>query len=376
MTRPWNFAAGPAVLPEPVLEQAASEMLDWQNTGMSVMEMSHRGPLFSQIIAQAEQNLRDLLALPDDFAAIFMQGGATGQNGILPLNLINRRPDSKADYVLTGRWSAKSFSEARSFGDMAVAATSGEATTIDGQQAAAWSWFPDVADWQLRPDASYLHFCTNETVGGVEWANWPELQRVRDLGVPVVIDASSQILSRPIDFNYVDVVYAGAQKNAGPAGVTLVLIRRDLLGHAHAMCPPAFNYEVVAEQHSMFNTPPTYAIYMTGLVLQWLVDQGGVAAMEAQNIAKAELLYGYLDSTDFYRCTVLPAYRSRMNVPFLLADDALDDIFLSESKQAGLLQLKGHHSVGGMRASMYNAMPIEGVQALVDFLKDFEARHG
>lgn len=376
MTRAWNFAAGPAVLPESVLKQAASEMLDWQGAGMSIMEMSHRGPLFSQIVAQAEQNLRDLLALPDEFAVLFMQGGATAQNGILPLNLINRTKSAKADYVLTGRWSAKSFSEARPFGDMAVAATSGEPTTLEGREAPAWTWFPEVADWQLRPDASYLHFCTNETVGGVEWASWAELQRVRDLGVPVVIDASSQILSRPMDFNHVDMVYAGAQKNAGPAGVTIVIIRRDLLGHAHPLCPPVFNYETVAAQGSMFNTPPTYAIYMTGLVLQWLVAQGGVAAIEQQNIAKAELLYGYLDSTDFYSSTVSPAYRSRMNVPFLLADDSLDDTFLTESEAAGLLQLKGHHSVGGMRASMYNAMPLQGVQALVDFMQDFEARHG
>ena len=376
MTRAWNFAPGPAVLPDSVLTQAASEMLDWQGTGMSVMEMSHRGPIFSQIAAQAEQNLRDLLALPDDFAVLFMQGGATGQNGILPLNLINRTPSAKADYVLTGRWSAKSFSEARSFGDMAVAATSGEPTKIQGQQAAAWTWFPQVDDWQIRPDAAYLHLCTNETVGGVEWASWSDLARVRDLGVPVVIDASSQILSRSIDFDFVDVVYAGAQKNAGPAGVTLVIIRRDLLGHAHPLCPPAFNYETVASQRSMFNTPPTYAIYMTGLVLQWLVDQGGVDAMEQINIAKAERLYGYLDSTDFYHSTVLPAYRSRMNAPFLLADEALNDTFLAESEAAGLLQLKGHHSVGGMRASMYNAMPLAGVEALVAFMKDFEARHG
>jgi len=307
---------------------------------------------------------------------LFMQGGATAENALIPLNLIGRNGSGKADYVLSGSWSNKSYKEAGRYGDIAVAASSGEAAVLDGTQYAAWNWFPAPEGWRVRPDAAYLHFCSNETIGGVEFNQWPDMAQLGASDVPLVIDASSHILSRPIDFSRAGVVYAGAQKNAGPAGVTLVFVRRDLIGHALPICPSAFDYANVAEASSMFNTPPTYAIYMTGLVFKWLKKQGGVEAIEQANITKARLLYDYLDNSAFYANPVHRPVRSRMNVPFTLADESLNAAFLTESEQAGLLQLKGHKSVGGMRASIYNALPLAGVQALVDFLIAFEKRHG
>ncbi|MFA5521670.1 MAG: 3-phosphoserine/phosphohydroxythreonine transaminase [Castellaniella sp.] len=376
MNRPWNFSAGPAVLPLAVLEQAAAEMADWQGSGMSVMEMSHRGREFGRIRDEAEADLRRLLDVPDTFAVLFMQGGATAENAIVPMNLLGRGGSGKADYILSGNWSRKSHAEASRYGDIAVAAASDQACTIDERPQAPWTWFPEPGQWRLRPDAAYVHLCSNETVGGVEFADWPDLAGLGAPGVPLVVDASSHFLSRPMDFTNVGVVYAGAQKNAGPAGVTLVLVRRDLLGHALPVCPSAFDYGQVARAGSMLNTPPTYAIYIAGLVFKWLLAQGGVASMEQANIAKAALLYDYLDGTQFYRSTVARPWRSRMNVPFLLHDEALNTSFLDEAQAAGLLQLKGHKSVGGMRASIYNAMPLEGVQALVQFMQEFERRHG
>lgn len=359
-SRPFNFSAGPATLPEPVLRQVAAEILDWQGSGMSVMEMSHRGKEFGSILERAEADLRELLAVPPEFRILFMQGGGLAENAIVPLNLGR---GGKVDVVVTGSWSRKSAAEASRYADVQIAAQ-GNGREIP-------------RDWQLRDDAHYVHVCTNETIDGVEFHELPQLTH----GVPLVIDCSSHLLSRPIDWTRVGLAFGGAQKNIGPAGLTLVFVREDLLGHALDICPTAFNYETVAANHSMYNTPPTFAIYVAGLVFQWVkaLDYGGrrgLAAIEQRNIDKARLLYEALDASGFYENRVDAACRSRMNVPFFLKDETLNDSFLAEAKAAGLLQLKGHKSVGGMRASIYNAMPLEGVQALVSFLQQFEARHG
>jgi len=376
MVRPWNFSAGPSALPEPVLRQAAAEMLDWHGSGMSVMEMSHRGKHFVQICDEAEADLRELLSLPPDYAVMFMQGGGLGENAIVPMNLIGRRGAPAADFVLTGHWSVRSHKEAGRYGDTHVAASSGMAIELDGREQAPWTWVPPAETWQVRKEAAYLHLCSNETIGGVENADWPESAALGAPDVPLVVDASSHFLSRPMDVTRAGLVFAGAQKNAGPAGVTVVIARRDLLGKALPICPSAFDYANVAAEHSRYNTPPTFAIYMAGLVFKWVKEQGGVAGMEAANAAKAELLYGYLDNSSFYRNPVHRPARSRMNVPFVLRDEALNEPFLQGAEAAGLMQLKGHKSVGGMRASIYNAMPLAGVQALVDYLKEFERRYG
>ena len=314
--RPWNFSAGPSAIPLEVLQQAASELTNWHGSGMSVMEMSHRGKHFTQICDEAVADLRELLAIPDDFEVLFMQGGATAENAIVPLNLIGRNASNKADYIVSGAWSTKSFKEAHRYGDIALAGSSQNAAVIDGRQHDAFTWCPAPETWELRPDASYVHVCGNETIGGVEFAAWPDLADLGAPGVPLVIDASSNFLSRPIDFNKVGIVYAGAQKNAGPAGVTIVLVRKDLIGHALPVCPSAFDYANVAASGSMFNTPPTYAIYIAGLVFKWLKRQGGITAIEAENQRKAQALYAYLDRSDFYINGVHPSVRSRMNVPF------------------------------------------------------------
>jgi len=358
--RPFNFSAGPATLPEPVLRQVAAEMLDWGGSGMSVMEMSHRGKEFISIAEAAERDLRELLSVPPHFRVLFMQGGGLGENAIVPMNLSR---GGKVDVVVTGSWSRKSAAEARRYADVHVAAE-GNGRDIP-------------RDWRLRDDAAYVHVCTNETIDGVEFHDLPLV----DNGVPLVIDCSSHMLSRPIDWSRVGLAFGGAQKNIGPAGLTLVFVREDLLGHAMSICPSAFNYETVAAAQSMYNTPPTFAIYVAGLVFQWAkafeyAGKRGLAAIEQRNIDKAALLYQALDGASLYENRVQANCRSRMNVPFYLKDERLNDAFLTEAKAAGLLQLKGHKTVGGMRASIYNAMPLEGVQALVAFLKDFEARHG
>jgi len=376
MTRPWNFSAGPSALPLEVLEQAAAEMTDWQGSGMSVMEMSHRGKHFTQIRDEAVADLRELLSVPQDFEILFMQGGATAENAIVSMNLIGRNNAGKADYILSGSWSNKSYKEAQRYGDIAVAASSGSDERIEDLQQSPWTWFPSPDTWKVRPDAAYLHLCSNETIGGVEFNDWPDLADLGAPDVPLVVDASSHFLSRPIDFSKVGMIYAGAQKNAGPAGVTVVVVRKDLIGHALPICPSAFDYANVAQAGSMFNTPPTYAIYIAGLVFKWLKRRGGIAAVEAENIRKAEALYGFLDRSEFYQNAVHPSVRSRMNVPFFLKDESLNSRFLSEADARGLLQLKGHKSVGGMRASIYNAVPFEGVQALITFLQEFERQHG
>jgi len=366
VTQVFNFSAGPAVLPKEVLQQAASEMLDWHGSGMSVMEMSHRGPEFISIYQQAEADLRELLNVPANYKILFMQGGGLGQNSLVPLNLAGRKAQpATIDFVQTGSWSSKSIKEAARYAKVNVAA-SGEAsgfTTVPPQDA-----------WRLSDDAAYLHVCTNETIDGVEFNFVPTVQGAHGRDVPLVADMSSHILSRVIDVSKYGVIFAGAQKNIGPAGLTLLIVREDLLDCALPICPGVFNWRAVADADSMLNTPPTYAIYIAGLVFAHLKRLGGVAAMEQRNIEKARLLYAALDADDFYRNRVAPECRSRMNIPFYLRDESLNDNFLAGAKARGLLQLKGHKSVGGMRASIYNAMPIEGVQALVDYLNEFAGR--
>jgi phosphoserine aminotransferase len=358
--RVFNFSPGPAVLPEEVLKKAAEEMLDWHGSGMSVMEMSHRGPEFIAIAAKAEADLRKLLAIPSDYAVLFLQGGAIAENAIVPMNLLNGR--KVADYVNTGEWSKKSIKEAKKYCQVNIAASSEDKN---------FTYVPARETWKLTPDAAYVHICTNETIGGVEY-HWTP-----DVGdVPLVADASSHILSRPIDVAKFGVIYGGAQKNAGPAGVTLVIVRKDLLDRALPITPSAFHWKEQAENESMLNTPPTYAIYIAGLVFEWLLAQGGLAEVEKRNIAKANVLYDYLDRTSFYLNPVRKEDRSRMNVPFKLRDPALDAEFLKGAQERGMIQLKGHRSVGGMRASIYNAMPIEGVRALVAYMEEFEKKHG
>ncbi|MFZ5520048.1 MAG: 3-phosphoserine/phosphohydroxythreonine transaminase [Pseudomonadota bacterium] len=369
MTRPYNFSAGPAALPEAVLRQAADEMLDWHGCGMGVMEMSHRGREFMSIAQQAESDLRELLAVPASHRILFMQGGAIAENAIVPLNLSQ---GGVADYVVSGSWSKKSYKEAARYCRPQLAATNEE----DGQH----TRLPQPQSWRLSDDAAYVHLCSNETIHGLEWHELPDLQALGSRA-PLVIDCSSHILSRPVDWTRVAVAYGGAQKNIGPAGLTLVIVREDLLGRALPICPSAFDYQVVAEHDSMYNTPPTYAIYIAGLVFRWIKGfafegRTGLAAIEAQNIAKAQLLYGALDDSGWYVTRVAPEARSRMNVPFFLPDTRLEEPFLAGAREAGLLQLKGHKSVGGLRASLYNAMPLAGVQALVAYLQDFQRRHG
>ncbi|HYF07931.1 MAG TPA: 3-phosphoserine/phosphohydroxythreonine transaminase [Acetobacteraceae bacterium] len=357
MTRVFNFSAGPAVLPEPVLRKAAEEMLDWHGSGMSVMEMSHRGKEFIGIHAEAESTLRELMGIPSNYKVLFMQGGAIGENAIVPMNLIGRT--GKADYVVTGDWSRKSLKEAKTYGTVNVAATGDNAS------------IPRQAEWKLDPGAAYVHICSNETIGGVQYHWTPDTGTV-----PLVADMSSDILSRRIDIAKYGLIYAGAQKNMGPSGVTVVIVRDDLLGHALPITPSAFNYQLQAEADSMYNTPPTYAIYIAGLVYQHVKANGGLAAVEEHNRAKAKLLYDYLDASDFYRNPVAREDRSLMNVPFKLKDESLDEAFLKGAQARGMIQLKGHRSVGGMRASIYNAMPIEGVKALVAYMREFEKEHG
>jgi len=360
VARALNFSAGPAVLPEAVLQQAAAEMLDWHGSGMSVMEMSHRGKEFVSIHAEAEKDLRELLAVPANYKVLFLQGGAIAENAIVPMNLL--RGHGVADYVNTGEWSKKSIKEAKKYCKVNVAA-SGEDRNF--------TYIPPQQGWKLSADAGYVHICSNETIGGIEY-HW-----VPDTGaVPLVADMSSNLLSRPVDVAKYGLIYGGAQKNIGPAGLTLVIVRDDLIGQAAAFTPSAFDYKLQAEADSMLNTPPTYAIYIAGLVFKWLKAQGGLAEIERRNIAKAKVLYDYLDQSKFFLSPVEPRDRSRMNVPFKLRNEALDEEFLKGAKAQGMVQLKGHRSVGGMRASIYNAMPIEGVQRLVAYMREFEAKHG
>jgi phosphoserine aminotransferase len=365
MARVFNFNPGPATLPEAVLRQAAEEMLDWHGCGMGVMEMSHRGKEYMSIHDQALADVRELLAVPANYKVLFMQGGAIGENAIIPLNLIGR--GAVADYVITGSWSKKSEAEARKYGRTHIAADS----TAGGHASV-----PAIASWRLSDDPSYVFTCPNETVIGVEYPFEPDLKALGRGDVPVVADMSSNILSRSIDVSKYGLIFAGAQKNIGPAGVTLVIVREDLIGHALPICPSGFDYRLVADNDSMYNTPPTYSIYIAGLVFSWLKAQGGVAGMEQRNIAKAGLIYDCIDASSLYESRVEKACRSRMNAVFFLKDERLNQDFVDGAKAAGLVGIKGHKSHGGMRASIYNAMTLDGVRALVDYMRDFEARRG
>jgi phosphoserine aminotransferase len=360
MTRVFNFSAGPAALPESVLRQAAAEMLDWHGSGMSVMEMSHRGKEFISIHAEADALLRELLAIPANYKVLFMQGGAIGENAIVPMNLLGAK--TSIDFINTGEWSKKSMKEAKRYAKVNIAAS---------DEANGFTGIPPRSTWKLDTDAAYVHICSNETIGGVEYHFTPDAG-----AVPLVADMSSNILSRPVDVSRYGLIYGGAQKNIGPAGLTIVIVRGDLLGHAMPLCPSAFNYTEQAENDSMYNTPPTYGIYIAGLVFKWIKAQGGLPAMEAHNRAKAAVLYDYLDESRFFSNPIAREARSLMNVPFKLKDANLDAEFLKGAEARGMMQLKGHRSVGGMRASIYNAMPVEGVKALVAYMKEFEVRHG
>jgi len=371
MQRPYNFSAGPAAIATEVLQQAADEMLDWpdaqgRRSGMGVMEMSHRGKEFVSIYEAAEAGLRELLTVPKNFRILFMQGGGLGENAIVPMNLAGRlhtdASQAVTNFVVTGGWSQKSQAEAGKYSRSRVAASNAP----DGHIR-----IPDPASWQLDSDAAYVHICSNETIHGVEYQSLPDLAAL-GCQAPLVVDFSSHVASRPVDWSRVGLAFAGAQKNLGPAGLTVVVVRDDLLGHALALCPSAFHYKLVNDNQSMYNTPPTYAIYIAGLVFQWIRRQGGIAAMEQRNIAKALLLYQAIDDSQLYENRVEPSCRSRMNVPFFLKDATRNDAFLTGARESGLLSLKGHKSLGGMRASIYNAMPLEGVQALVAYMREFE----
>mgnify|MGYP001474475917 FL=1 len=358
MARTHNFSAGPAALPTDVLAQAAEEMLDFQGSGMSVMEMSHRSKTFVDIAATAEQDLRDLFAISDDYHVLFLQGGATGQFASVPMNLTN--PDDTIDFVDTGAWSIKAIKEAGKYCHVNVAASSSDSN---------YDHIPNADSWQLSDDATLLHVCSNETIGGVQFKEFPEHKTL-------VADMSSDILSRPVNIDDFGLIYAGAQKNIGPAGLTVIIVRKDLCGSARSITPTFLDYAVQADADSMSNTPPTYAWYLAGLVFKWVKANGGLAGMAAQNQAKADLLYNAIDASNFYSAPVALADRSIMNVPFTLADAALDADFLAQAEVRGMFNLKGHRSVGGMRASIYNAVPMESVQALVTFMGEFENERG
>ena len=362
--RPFNFSAGPATLPEVVLQQVSEEMLGWQDSGMSVMEMSHRGREFGQIIAKAEADLRELLQVPEPFAVLFMQGGGLGENAFVPLNLSAGRP---IDFVISGSWSLKSAAEARRYAPVHISASN---------EAGGHRGLPPESGWQLTQGAAYVHVCSNETIHGVEFSALPDLNALGS-SAPLVIDCSSHILSRPIEWDRVGLAFAGAQKNIGPAGLTLVFVRKSLLGQALSICPSAFNFDTVHAQGSMYNTPPTFAIYVAGLVFEWIKGQGGVAEMERRAVTRSRALYDAIDhSGGFYANPVEAGARSRMNIPFFLHEPRLEGAFLDGARAEGLIQLKGHKSLGGLRASLYNAMPTAGVESLTRYMAHFAQTHG
>ena len=359
MTRLLNFSAGPAMLPEDVMKKAEAEMIDWQGSGMSVMEMSHRSKEFISIAEKAEADIREIMEIPENYRVLFLQGGASSQFAMVPMNLL--RGKGAADYINTGQWSKKAIAEAARFCKVNIAASS---------ESSNFTTIPRRSEWSLNPDAAYVHYTPNETIGGVEFHTIPEVG-----DAPLVADMSSTILSRPVDVSGYGVIYAGAQKNIGPAGLTIVIVREDLIGKEIPGAPAMFSYGIHAKAKSMYNTPPTYSWYMAGLVFEWIKDRGGLKAMEEINKRKADKLYAAIDNSDFYSNPVDPDCRSWMNVPFTLANPDLDTEFLNQAKEAGMVTLKGHRSVGGMRASIYNAMPEEGVDLLIAFMADFEKRN-
>ncbi len=360
MTRKYNFSAGPAMLPQEVLEQAQTEMLDWNGSGMSVMEMSHRGKEYMSIAAEAEADLREIMVIPDNYKVLFLQGGASTQFAAIPLNLL--RGNDSADYVNTGAWSKKAITEASRYCSVNVVSSTEDTnfTTVRPYES-----------WDINPDAAYLHYVANETIGGVEFSFIPESGET-----PLVVDMSSTILSRPVDVSKYGMIYAGAQKNIGPAGLTIAIIRDDLIGNAMDITPSMMNYEIHAKAGSMYNTPPTYAWYLAGLVFKWIKKQGGLEGVAEINKRKSDNLYAAIDNSEFYKNPVDKEFRSWMNIPFTLANSDLDDEFLGLAEERGLVSLKGHRSVGGMRASIYNAMPESGVEALIDLMADFEKKYG
>ena len=359
MNRVYNFSAGPATIPTEVLEKAQKELLDWHGVGTSVMEMSHRSKEFVAVAEKAEADFRKLLSIPDNYKVLFMQGGGRGQFSMVPMNLL--RGKKVADYLDCGIWSIAAINEAKRYCDVNVVASA---------ESSQYTELPSQETWQLNKDAAYLHIVDNETVNGLEFPNTPEVD------VPLVADMSSNILSKPFDITKYGCVYAGAQKNIGPSGITLAVVREDLLGGAIPQTPTLYNYKTFADSDSMYNTPPTFAWYLSGLVFEWLLEKGGVAEIAKVNDRKAKKLYECIDNSDFYHNTINPVYRSRMNAIFTLADDGLNDTFLTQAKESGLVALKGHRKIGGMRASIYNAMPEEGVDALISFMQSFEQTHG
>lgn len=356
MPRVYNFSAGPAMLPEKVLETAAAQMLDYNGTGESVMEMSHRSKEYQAIIDETEALLREIMSIPDNYKVLFLQGGASSQFAMIPLNLMTK--SGKADFVLTGQWATKAFQEASRYGDCKAVASSKDKT---------FSYIPEIDRNECRPDADYFHICLNNTIYGTRFSELPDTN-----GVPLVADLSSCILSEPVDVSKFALIYAGAQKNMGPAGLTVVIIREDFIGNAAEQTPTMFNYKIHADNGSMYNTPPTYGIYILKLVLEWVKETGGLTAMKKHNEKKAAVIYDFLDSSRLFKPTVHGKDRSLMNIPFVTGNDELDAKFVAEAKKAGFINLKGHRSVGGMRASIYNAMPLEGCEKLVAFMKEFE----
>ena len=358
--RVFNFAAGPATLPLPVLEQASREMTDWQGSGMSVMEISHRSKEFMAVYEETLADLRELMSIPDDYEILLLQGGGIGQNAAIPMNLMPLARKPKADFIVTGIWSEKSVKEAQKYGEAHVAATS-----LNDH----FRSIPERSTWQLSKDAAYVHICANETIGGVEFAHFPDVG-----AAPLVADISSNILSKKMDVRQCGVLFAGAQKNIGPAGVTIVIVRKDLIGHAMAITPSIWDWAKEVANQSMFNTPPTFPIYVSGLVFKWIKRQGGIKEMERRSQVKSSLLYDFIDQSSLYESRVNKNCRSRTNVTFFLKDEGLNAEFLAQSNEAGLAALRGHKAAGGMRASIYNAMPIAGVEALLAFMQEFERR--
>ena len=368
MVRPYNFGPGPAQLPEDVLAKASDEMMNWNCTGMSSMELGHRGTDFKQIISKATESATKLLNLPQTHKLLFMQGGARAQNAIIPMNLLNE--GRLCDFVITGYWSEQTATEAKKYGIVNIASSSQH----------NYISIPPLKSWKINKNTSYIHICLNETVHGIEFFECPDLNSIDRGNVPLVVDMSSNILSKNIDFTNIDLAYASAQKNIGPAGLTLVIIKESLLNEGNKrglkVCPSVFDYRNLIKTDSLYNTPPTYSIYMAGLMFDWLIEKGGIDVIEKINLEKSKLLYEALDLSNFYQTPVPYQYRSRVNVPFFLPNQELNDIFIKGAKKQGLINLKGHTAVGGLRASLYNSMPIEGVKELVNWIKEFEINYG